>query len=125
MSTMKLRVRDLRVGDHVSMVATGIEMAVMKIEENVPGIGVDRFGKPTTGPKTKLYYTNRATKLVGHVALDADVMVIFDEWPYGPRTHHQECCKLFSGALECDCAASDESDTEWGASHAGTGRREL
>ena len=124
MSTMKLRVQDLKVGDHASLVATGIEMAIMKLELDVMASAVDRFGKPTSSSKTLIVYTNRATTLIGHIHLDPDVMVIVDEWPYGPRDHHQGCCKLHSGAIECDCAASDQSDTQWGTTHAGVGFNE-
>jgi hypothetical protein len=42
-------------------------------------------------------------------------------WPYGFPHMHEECCMLHHGKVDCDCKASDESDTEWGDSHHGTG----
>jgi hypothetical protein len=44
-------------------------------------------------------------------------------WPYGPPSAHQQCCRLHEGGNACDCAASDASDTEWGAQGAPMGFR--
>ena len=42
-----------------------------------------------------------------------------NRWPYGQPDFHEECCQLhdFDGVGECDCKASDASDTEWGICH--------
>lgn len=48
-----------------------------------------------------------------------------ERWPYGPPSHHQECCSLFPrsskdargaqpGGQFCDCAASAADDDEYG-----------
>lgn len=36
------------------------------------------------------------------------------DWPYGPPERHQSCCVLYDGEPECDCAASDASNPDFG-----------
>lgn len=45
-----------------------------------------------------------------------DFLDLPPRWPYGGPEYHQECCSLHrvDGRGECDCLASDQSDTEWG-----------
>ena len=39
-----------------------------------------------------------------------------ERWPYGTPDLHEGDCRLKRGGLWCDCAASDESADEYGAS---------
>lgn len=43
------------------------------------------------------------------------------QWPYGAPQYHQNACRLHQGSPNCDCAASDASDSDWGIGHHGTG----
>lgn len=40
-----------------------------------------------------------------------------ERWPYGPPSHHEDCCRLHDRGLYCDCKASDASDAEYGDGH--------
>ncbi len=75
-------------------------------EERYGNYAVGRFAWITSGRRQL-----RPIPVVGHQGLFG---LDLDEWPYGPPDHHEVVCTLFRGSLECDCAASDASDTEFG-----------
>lgn len=37
-----------------------------------------------------------------------------ERWPHGPPDVHEGSCRLRSGGLFCDCAASEAGDLDWG-----------
>lgn len=103
MSTLKKRAIDVCVGDHLHM----------PVSETHP-MAVTRTALVDTLGKVRLEYINRATGLNGWIDLPPHDWVIVDEWPYGPKSMHEDCCKLHAGAVACDCKASDASDAEYG-----------